>query len=73
VIADFVSGLDLVSFVGLGLTFVTGAFTGANQIRYMSNVERLQIDANGDGTADYQIDMTGVGASFVGATDLILV
>lgn len=71
-ITDFVSGADVVSLAGLGLTFVVGAFTGADQIRYNTTTSQLEIDANGDGLAELLIELTGVGAAFNASTDLIL-
>ncbi len=72
-IADFVTGEDVTSVTGLGLTFVVGAFTGANQIRYASSTSMLQIDADGNGSVDRQIELTGAGLNFDAATDLLLI
>lgn len=72
-IADFVSGEDVASFAGLGLTFVVGAFTGANQIRYACSTSVLQIGADGNGSVDRQIEQTGAGLNFGAATDLLLI
>jgi serralysin len=72
-IRDFMTGLDKISFAGLGLTFIaSGGFTGANQIRYLTGLSLLEIDVNGDGTVDGMVELSGVGADFVAATDLIL-
>ena len=72
VIRGFVSGTDLVSFTGLGLSYVEGAFTGANQIRWDAGTSALQTDVDGDGVFDRQVVLTGVGAGFVAATDLLV-
>jgi hypothetical protein len=57
----------------LGLTFVTGAFTGANQIRWDAGLSRLQINSDAVLTVDRQIELPGVGAAFNATTDLILI
>ena len=72
-ITDFTTGVDQISFAGLGLTFVTGAFTGAGQVRWDAGLSRLQINTDADTAADRQIDLTGVGVNFDAVTDLILV
>jgi Ca2+-binding RTX toxin-like protein len=72
IITDFVTGLDLVSFAGLGLTFVTGPFTGANQIRWDAVNSLLLINVDGSLAADRQVALTGVGAGFDAGSDLIL-
>ena len=47
--------------------------TSAITIRYNAAASRLQIDADGNGTVDRQVDLTGLGVNFDAATDLILV
>lgn len=63
------------SAVTAGLSFVYGgAFTGAKQVRYEydSGNTIVQIDSNGDGTADMEIQLTGTFSltetDFVGVT-----
>ena len=70
-IADFISGVDVVSLAGLGLTFVTGAFTAVNQIRHDATTSMLQINTDADARVERQIDLNGVGPAFDAATDLI--
>jgi Ca2+-binding RTX toxin-like protein len=86
-ITDFTSGQDLIDFswfdgdaVTAGdqaFTFVgTAAFsnTGLGQLRYASSGGDilLQADTNGDGVADMEIILQGIGASTLTAADFIL-
>lgn len=57
----------------MGLTYLgTGAFTasGVAEMRYWQPADRLNIDLDGDGTADYRIDLSS--GVVIGAGDLIL-
>ena len=73
-ITDFLSGTDRISFRNLGLTFIeSDAFTAANsapEVRWNEASERLEVDLNGDNTADGFIRLQD-GATVV-ASDLIL-
>lgn len=86
-ITDFTSGQDLIDFswfdgdaVTAGdqaFTFVgTAAFTntGIGQLRYTTSGGDilLQADTNGDGVADMEIILQGIGASTLTAADFIL-
>jgi Ca2+-binding RTX toxin-like protein len=63
-IADFVAGTDKIDLSAIGAFswLGTGGFTNqANQLRYASNGSATTVsgDTNGDGTADFAIDLTG--------------
>ncbi|MGV3490088.1 MAG: calcium-binding protein, partial [Devosia sp.] len=76
IIRDFVVGHDTIdlSAIASGGQFLStsgAAFTGtANEIRFYqidqagtaSDVTRVELDANGDGIADFQVDLTGLHA-----------
>jgi hypothetical protein len=72
VIAESASGVDVVSLAGPGLSFVTGAFTAVNQTRQDATTSRLQISTDADAGVERQVGLTGAGAGFDAATDLIL-
>ena len=64
VIADFLKGADRIDVGGAGASsFIgTSAFSGAaGQVRYaaMSDQTVVELDSNGDGSADFQLALTG--------------
>ena len=69
-VLDFTSGSDKLDFAGLGLTFVTGAFTGASQVRFDALTHVVQIDTDGNLVADYEIELQA-GATVVAADVLV--
>ena len=56
--------MDRVTLAALSLTYGVGAFTAANQVRWLDAANRLQIETTGDCIADDLIALTGVGATF---------
>ena len=84
IIADFLSGTDKISFVGIdantavandqAFAFIgTSAFSGmAGQLRYglVSGYTVVEGDVNGDMVADFQLQLTG--SQTLLATDLML-
>jgi len=84
IITDFVSGTDKIDFSGIDANTLvagnqaftmlgTGAFFGvAGQLRYdvVGSNTVMQGDVNGDGVADFELQLTGI-HSFVPA-DLLL-
>lgn len=87
-ILDFVAGTDKLDFrlfdadpatAGYqGLTYIgTSAFAtdGSAQVRWtvVGGDIQVEVDANGDGTADMQILLTGAGAQTLNASDFMLV
>lgn len=73
-ITDFEQGIDKIDLSGMGLTFLgTGSYTatGAAEVRYAGgSYDRLVIDFDGNGTADYRIQLYS-GVEIL-ADDLIL-
>jgi len=82
VITDFVSGTDVIDLSGIDA--ITGgsddAFTyidadpfsgAAGELHFDPATHMLEGDVNGDGAADFQVELTGV-ATIAEATDLIL-
>lgn len=67
-ISDFAVGVDDLVFQGLlvgSFAYIgTASFTntGASRARFVNASSRLEVDVNGDGTADMAITMTGVTA-----------
>jgi Ca2+-binding RTX toxin-like protein len=83
IITDFVSVTDKIDFSGIDaiegtaandvFTFIsTDAFSGAGQLRYFTEGADtvLEGDVNGDGLADFQIQLTGINSIQTG--DLVL-
>ena len=71
VVADFstTSG-DVVDLVALNLTFVgTAAFSGANQVRFVTGAGALFISTDADVAEEYRITLSGVSA--LGADDIL--
>ncbi|MDZ4045617.1 MAG: hypothetical protein U1E32_07540, partial [Rhodoglobus sp.] len=61
-ITDFVSGTDeLVFTLGGSMTFIGNTAFGsvANEVRFDTGTKTLQIDTNGNGSADIEIKLTG--------------
>jgi Ca2+-binding RTX toxin-like protein len=76
VITDFVSGTDKLVFQGLltGGSFTydgTAAFTntGHSQARFDDSTHTLEIDVDGDGTADMEIKLNGKVSTDITASD----
>ena len=61
VITDFALGRDLIDMRGLGLSFIdNGAFSGGRQVRSVMTAtgeSLIQVDLNGDRTADLIISL----------------
>ncbi|WP_426960182.1 beta strand repeat-containing protein [Muricoccus radiodurans] len=76
-IADFDGVSDLLVFQGqLRGSFVfrgDSAFTGAgrSEARFVDSTDQLQVDTNGDGTAEVVVTLTGVSLSMLSATDFL--
>lgn len=76
IITDFNQGqsdiIDLSAFAGTFSFIGTGAFTGASQARYSQTGSDtiIDVDSNGDGSYDFQIELTGL-ITLV-ATDFVL-
>jgi Ca2+-binding RTX toxin-like protein len=58
-VGHFVSTEDKIILAGLGLTFIGNAAFGAviDQLRYAKAIGQLQVDHNGDGVADYFLQL----------------
>lgn len=73
-IGDFEVGIDRIDLSALGpsLVFIGGTgFSGvAGQVRYVAASGRLSADLDGDGTAEFSLDLTG--APVLTGADLIL-
>ncbi len=77
VITDFTPGTDKLVFQGLlsgSFTFVgahTNSFAGGgnSSARFNDTTKVLQIDSNGDGTADMEVTLTGVSGSSLSASN----
>lgn len=74
VIEDFSSGTDRIDLTGFGpgIGFVgTASFSGGGaELRFDLGARQLQLDADGDGTADFSIRLSGVSSLLQG--DVIL-
>ena len=85
IIADFVSGQDRIQFIGIDANagvagdqafamINTAAFSNvAGQLRYFTEGANtvMEGDVNGDGVADFQLQLTGIHTFVAAGTDLI--